>query len=402
MANVRLMRVEAERGLLPPVCMECGQPATENVAKKFTWHPSWTIFLLILWVLPGLIIMMLIEQKCLVRAPFCEEHVSHWRRRNRIILSGFIILILLLFAVVSLAFIPDNKAALDSVMGAACFGWVGIAVVWLIVSVIVQSRAISATKITEESIYLKNVSLEFVGSLEGTRTADPDRFRLQMQTRAQSSASSGCVIAAVLVAVMAIIVLVAIGNIGKEARVRSLQPMPAPRGGQEVVVLEHQIRLHHPGPGWELLPPKQLEEIDEQAVAGADNENGILGLILVEPLDANVKIDGNEEKITRKLIKDADLKNVRIVHDVKTIDFHDRKAFRYQIVGTDEDGDRVRLQNTVLFWKGRMYQVLLTGPENDTAEDGSSFRPFEDAFEPVWNDPAPNPPPAGAATAPKK
>ncbi len=37
MATIELIRAEAEEGLLPPVCMECGQPAVHTEVKQLTW-----------------------------------------------------------------------------------------------------------------------------------------------------------------------------------------------------------------------------------------------------------------------------------------------------------------------------------------------------------------------------
>src|SRR4051812_44877176 len=61
---------------LPPVCMNCGAPATIARMKRFTWTGTW-IFL----------------TKCQrVEVPLCERHKDYWLARRRMIGMGFVVL----------------------------------------------------------------------------------------------------------------------------------------------------------------------------------------------------------------------------------------------------------------------------------------------------------------------
>jgi hypothetical protein len=186
MPTLQLTREESEQGPLPQVCMECGQPAEHTVVKSFTWHPSWTILFLLFGLLPGIIVIFLTEQKCKLKAPFCSEHKNHWSRRNRVATIGFFTLIVLLGAAFGLMALIDDKQLKDTVTGFVCFGWLALAVVWLIISGVVQSKAISATEVTKESIFLKNVWPEFDEALRKARAEERARLMPPMPVGAST------------------------------------------------------------------------------------------------------------------------------------------------------------------------------------------------------------------------
>src|SRR5262249_23097921 len=148
-----------------------------------------------------------------------------WRWRKKVSGGLFLALALVGFGVIALFALIDNDDLRNTLGPVAVICCIALLIAWFIVTIIVQSKAIAATEITDESIYLKNVCERFVESLEGTREADPERFKMHIRTRAKSSSSGALVLGAVLIAFLLIVVLVAIGNIGKEAmRQQALQP----------------------------------------------------------------------------------------------------------------------------------------------------------------------------------
>src|SRR5690242_4942118 len=81
MAEVRLGRLEAEEGELPPLCLRCGAPATMYNSRRLAWQPGWVVVLFALTFWPLLLMSLLIRKRMRLRAPFCDAHGNYWRRR---------------------------------------------------------------------------------------------------------------------------------------------------------------------------------------------------------------------------------------------------------------------------------------------------------------------------------
>ena len=93
MAEVRLSRDDAEQGdRLPPICMQCGAPATAVVAKKYSTDqaplpPDPVIggcLLFPLWaVIAFLKLISWSSAKTItVRTPLCDKHAHGWFTRS--------------------------------------------------------------------------------------------------------------------------------------------------------------------------------------------------------------------------------------------------------------------------------------------------------------------------------
>jgi hypothetical protein len=92
MAEVRLSRADAEGGGLPPVCMQCGAPATAEVPKKYSTDSVHLFppagpeagllgFLLCpLWLAVALLKLILwsTARTMTVRTPLCHKHARGW------------------------------------------------------------------------------------------------------------------------------------------------------------------------------------------------------------------------------------------------------------------------------------------------------------------------------------
>src|SRR5262245_17384868 len=96
MAQVIVTRYEYEHDLLPDVCVRCGAPATQRVARPVPPRPSLRgfllvppVFLLFYLAVPASILLFLLlfprispyERATL---PACDAHAGDWDRRYRI------------------------------------------------------------------------------------------------------------------------------------------------------------------------------------------------------------------------------------------------------------------------------------------------------------------------------
>ena len=63
MAQVRLGRLEAEEGELPPLCIRCGKPAVVFKPRAFGGYPEWSYLLLLLTFWAFLMAAPLLRQR---------------------------------------------------------------------------------------------------------------------------------------------------------------------------------------------------------------------------------------------------------------------------------------------------------------------------------------------------
>src|SRR5947209_1526362 len=86
MARVKLTLEEAYEGDLPAVCMRCGKPATTFANKTLSTGP----FGLPFFVLPLVVVTIYsYSGKVWIKAPLCDAHKGHWRRRLLVIFLSF-------------------------------------------------------------------------------------------------------------------------------------------------------------------------------------------------------------------------------------------------------------------------------------------------------------------------
>lgn len=88
-AEMQLSRREAERdGRLPPLCMQCGAPATTKVAKKYSTDGTplppdpviggWLLFPLWLVIALLKLISWSSARTMTVQTPLCDKHTHGW------------------------------------------------------------------------------------------------------------------------------------------------------------------------------------------------------------------------------------------------------------------------------------------------------------------------------------
>jgi hypothetical protein len=177
MATVRLGRYELEEYDLPRVCMRCGTRATTYKAKKFTWSPPWSYFVL------GAFGAAVFAKSMTVRVPFCEKHKWHWTGRAAVV--GFSLPVIALVFVAGVAVASQLNAGPEVV-----FLPTGVLfVAWLIMAAVLLGGAIRAGEITDKSVTLLGVSEEFVEALdEERRGGDEDEDDRPRRRRADDGA----------------------------------------------------------------------------------------------------------------------------------------------------------------------------------------------------------------------
>jgi hypothetical protein len=165
MASVRISRREAERGLLPRVCILTGEPTDSIKHKSFSWSPSWTILLILVGLLPYIIISLVLTKRMAVELPLVERKHGHWLIRQALVIGGVLIAIALACGGGILGS-RDNDSDLGLVLVIA--GLIFFLVV-LIAGAILMQKAIRPLEITDFEIRLAGVHENFKGALLAMR-----------------------------------------------------------------------------------------------------------------------------------------------------------------------------------------------------------------------------------------
>jgi predicted Ser/Thr protein kinase len=84
--SVVITRGQLEQGLLPDLCMICGDPTTNRETRAIDYQPKWaeaaSLGGYMLGGIPGVIVHMMTSHTLHVPCPICEQHHGHWHRRN--------------------------------------------------------------------------------------------------------------------------------------------------------------------------------------------------------------------------------------------------------------------------------------------------------------------------------
>lgn len=132
---------------LPPMCVKCGQPATDKpVVKTFSWHHPGFYLLIFVGVLIYVIVALIVRKTIRVAVPLCAHH----RQRRGVWITLAWVLPLIGIAD---AFVLPRLFDLDS-------GWIALIVVVSILAGLILWAAVS-NPIRPQSI--DNFSAEFSG-----------------------------------------------------------------------------------------------------------------------------------------------------------------------------------------------------------------------------------------------
>jgi hypothetical protein len=180
MAQVRLGRYEAREGLLPPVCMVCGAPASVQPRTILARAPGWCYAAFLFGVLPYFALTAYFGRRALVRTPLCELHKNHWLGRALffgLLFMAYAAVVVPAFFLSQLGF-DDIKHTMDAerfrnlqrvgtLLGLLVA--LGGPPVLLGVYLWLRYSAIHATEITAHSLTLEGVVAEFCEALRVER-----------------------------------------------------------------------------------------------------------------------------------------------------------------------------------------------------------------------------------------
>ncbi len=149
------MKLRAGDGaVLPPRCVKCN--AAEGVvmkAKKFTWYPRWTLFLLLINLLVFAIVAVCLQKKATVTFGLCAKH----RRRRAIALAVCLGLLAGAIGGFILAGVYSN-------------GYLALAGVVMLIACIVDAAvavsALQCTLVRDGAAWLKGAGADFLSSLD--------------------------------------------------------------------------------------------------------------------------------------------------------------------------------------------------------------------------------------------
>jgi hypothetical protein len=92
-----------------------------------------------------------------------------------------------------------------------------------------------------------------------------------------------------------------------------------------------------------------------------------------------LRIAGREEEVATVMAANSKLTD-QSAPVVEPLAVEGLAGVRYRFTGANANGVRMRLENTVFEHDGKRYQIFIVGVASNTRADGSSFRPFTDAF----------------------
>jgi hypothetical protein len=161
MAQLRLSRYEAEEGMLPPLCVRCGNPATRYQGVGVSSLPVWAYLLLMVTCWPLGLAAAILPQRVRLLLPVCETHRRHWLWRRAALAACLVVMALYLNLLLSAA----NSAPRDQVFVLQFLFWlVGFwFLFWLIgpmlaaVVLLTRIKMTWASEISEEAVRLAGV-----------------------------------------------------------------------------------------------------------------------------------------------------------------------------------------------------------------------------------------------------
>jgi hypothetical protein len=168
MPAVTVSGYECARDLLPPVCANCGRPATDRVSLRFSWSPTWTH--------GSILFEFLRTQRMRIRLPVCSRHARWWRWKTVLILLSF----LPVFGLVMAAYLyelaqPPGFAEDWLTLRLLCSGGAFLLVSGVVATIL--TGRIGPKELTDRHMTLDGVHESFAAALEEHRRENPDPLR---------------------------------------------------------------------------------------------------------------------------------------------------------------------------------------------------------------------------------
>jgi predicted RNA-binding Zn-ribbon protein involved in translation (DUF1610 family) len=151
-ADELVMTKDAE---LPFVCIKTNQPADAWLRRKLYWHSGWIYLLILISLWIYLLVALIVQQKADIQIALCRDQIARRRWATAGGWLGALLGILLMIA----GFNADGAAVPVLIM---------TGIVLMLVSVItglVMSRMVRATRITKDYVWLKGVHPDFLATL---------------------------------------------------------------------------------------------------------------------------------------------------------------------------------------------------------------------------------------------
>ncbi len=164
MSQLRISRYEAEEGMLPPLCVCCGAPATQYQAASFPSLPPWMYYLALIVVWPAALVASLMRQRVRFALPVCRAHRFHWSWRRTALLCCFAALAWFLFIILDTAGNSGDNLVSSKVntnlLILRSLTWL-LGPAWLLLILVARIKAVWATEITENFVTLTGVHPRF-------------------------------------------------------------------------------------------------------------------------------------------------------------------------------------------------------------------------------------------------
>jgi hypothetical protein len=166
MAAVKVPRSRISDGSLPPVCVVCGAHA-DHYLFSYLRSPS------LAWAFVSPLIGLLAFWCCLLSGdagsgtfaagfPFCNRHRGYWPRRARIIVVGFILVVL--FFSIAFALVP-REAESHWLFGLAGFSLL----IYMPTLLILQLFSVRPTSTDRESVTLSCANRKFAAAMASVK-----------------------------------------------------------------------------------------------------------------------------------------------------------------------------------------------------------------------------------------
>jgi predicted Ser/Thr protein kinase len=172
-----MSREEAEFGLLPDLCMVCGKPTRNRVAKTFSYAPVWAGFLyvvLFVFFFPaGILAVILLNEDVRMSCPVCPAHRRHWSRLVWFASLGWLLIAAGAGIGLGTAFAADLSSGWFVAYGVGGV-MIGVAL-YVIPLVYLSTTRVAVDLITEDSISFKRVSSAFARAVTANCEQRSDR-----------------------------------------------------------------------------------------------------------------------------------------------------------------------------------------------------------------------------------
>ena len=157
----------------------------------------------------------------------------------------------------------------------------------------------------------------------------------------------------------------------------------AERGHNSLIVhRDHGFELLLPGEDWQILQGEGLQALSPSAVAAVvrsfQTDEETVGMVLVEPLTKealdNIELGRLAEAVYENLATDE--KELLFLNNTV---FEGNYAVEFQAI-LQANGQSVRWQELLIRSEDNLLRAVAFGARNKTEADGSTFKPFYDAF----------------------